>query len=320
MRKLSMVKLGVAGALAGTFALALTATGIGAPAAPADRVLGWRATLGNGDVTSFARVKDDGAPDAVGISISGAALASLPTEPSDQHHCVDRDGDGVTARATECIPTHEFVVPLPDAVSQRADVPFKWVLLNWNRQGHVPHGIYDLSHFDVHFYMAPIADIFAIGDGTCGPEFVDCEDFAVAKTPLPDNYMHPDFKDVDAVVPAMGNHLIDVGGPEFQGEPFTRTWIYGAYDGRVTFWEEMVSLAYLQTRPDSCADIKTPPAVGVSGYYPTQRCVRYDPAADAYIVSMEGFVYRAAEAPLLASDQPTGDELTSDVPQAGHRH
>ena len=187
-----MARWGVASALTATFAMALTAWGSGAPAGPADRVLGWRTQLGNGEVRSFAQVQENGAPGAVGIMISAAALASLPTEPSDHHHCVDRDGDGVTARATECIHTHEFVVPLPDAVSGRTDVPFKWVLLNWNKHGHVPPGIYDVPHFDVHFMMASIEDIFAIRDGTCGPEFVHCDDFAVAKTPVPAGLMLPD--------------------------------------------------------------------------------------------------------------------------------
>jgi len=31
----------------------------------------------------------------------------------------------------------------------------------------------------------------------------------------------------------MGNHLLDLTGPEFNKQPFTRTWIYGAYDGKV---------------------------------------------------------------------------------------
>ena len=38
--------------------------------------------------------------------------------------------------------------------------------------------------------------------------------------------MHADFKNVDAVVPAMGNHLIDPTSAEFNGKKFTRTWIY----------------------------------------------------------------------------------------------
>lgn len=298
MSKVWMTRWNVAMALAAGLALLVTATltaseGEASSGAP-NRVLGWQARLGDGEVRSFADVQETGAPRAVGIMISATALAGLPADPSDYHHCVDRDGDGVRARTSECAETHELAIPLPDAVNGRSDIPFKWVLVNWNRFGHVPSGIYDVPHFDVHFYMAPIQDVFAIRDGTCGPEYVDCEDFATAKTPLADGLMPPDFKDVDAVVPAMGNHLIDLSGAEFNGEPFTRTWIYGAFDGRVTFYEEMVALAYLRTRPDSCLPIESPPAVEVAGYYPTERCVRYDAGADAYIVSMEGFTYREA--------------------------
>jgi hypothetical protein len=285
---------GVAGALTAALALLLTASGSAAPDAAADRVLGWRAKLEHGEVASFAEVQGTGAPKSIGIMLSAEALSSLPSEHSDGHHCFDRDGDGVTARPAECFETHEFVIPLPDAVNRRDDVPFKWVLLNWNLHGHAPPGVYDVPHFDVHFYMTPIADVLAIRPGPCGPELVNCDDFAAAKMPLPAGLMHPDFSDVDAVAPAMGHHLIDLSGHEFHGEPFTRTWIYGVYGGRVTFYEEMVTLAYLLSRPDACATIKSPPAVAVGGFYPTQRCVRYDAVANAYVVSMEGFVYRDA--------------------------
>ncbi len=285
---------GLATALVSTIAVLLTAAGSAAPHAAPDRALGWRAALGAGEVSSFAEFQQTGTPKSIGIMISADALRSLPSEHSDGHHCFDRNGDGVTARPAECFETHEFAIPLPDDVSRRADVPFKWVLLNWNLHGHAPPGIYDVPHFDVHFYMMPIADAFAIRAGPCGPEFVDCDAFATAKKPLADGLMHPDFKDVDAVVPAMGNHLIDLTGPEFAGEPFTRTWIYGAYGGRVTFYEEMVANSYLLSRPDACLPIKSPPAVAVAGYYPTERCVRYEAATDAYIVSMERFVYREA--------------------------
>ncbi len=163
-----------------------------------------------------------------------------------------------------------------------------------------------MPHFDVHFHMAPIADVLAIGPGPCGPELVDCEAFATAKQPLPTDLMHPDFADVDAVAPAMGNHLIDLTGREFNGEPFTRTWIYGIYGGRVTFYEEMVTLAYLlKPAPDACAPIKSPPAVAVAGYYPTERCVRYEAGANAYVVAMDGFVYR--EASEATASRPIGE-------------
>jgi hypothetical protein len=275
-------------------AVATVSAGNGVPEASAKQARGWEMTLGNGRASSFATWNHTGVPTAVGIRISAEALASLSTDPSDHHHCVDKNGDGVIAHATECADTHEYVVPLPEAASQRDDMPFKWVLLNWNLRGHGPPGIYDVPHFDVHFMMAPIADIFAIRAGPCGPELVNCDDFATAKIPLTDGLMHPDFVDVDAVAPAMGNHLIDLSGAEFNGEPFTWSWIYGMYGGRVTFYEEMVSRAYLQTQPDSCRTIKTPPAVDVSGHYPTQQCVRYDGAGNEYVISMEQIEYRVA--------------------------
>jgi hypothetical protein len=284
----------VAGAVTTAAALLLTTSGSAARQDGTDRVTGWRAHLGNGAVSSFAQFDSTGAPRTVGIELSAAALASLPAESSDHHHCFDHDGDGATTNATECAHTHEFVIPLPDAISQRDDVPFKWVLLNWNQHGHMPPGIYDVPHFDVHFYMESIENVFAVHDGPCGPEFVNCDHFERGKTPVPDGLMHADFKDVDAVAPAMGNHLIDVTGHEFHGMPFTSSWIYGVYDGRVTFYEQMVARDYLLSRPNACTPIKSPPAVAVAGYYPTQRCVGYDAAADSYVVSMDEFAYREA--------------------------
>jgi hypothetical protein len=261
--------------------------------APVARQLGSQIALGNGTVSSYADVKSGGEPSAIGLVFSSTALDGLPASGGDHHHCVDRNKDGALDHATECIPTYEHVVPLPDAVARRGDVPFKWVLLNWNPVGHIPPGIYDVPHFDIHFFMEPIASVFALRSGFCGPEFFSCDQFEVAKQPVPANYMHPDFKDVDAAVPAMGNHLIDLTGPEFNQQPFTRSWIFGVYGGKVTFYEEMVTRSHLLSKPQTCAPIKSPHAVAVSGYYPTVSCIRYSPATEETTVSMEGFTLRA---------------------------
>jgi len=267
------------------------------PDAPGSgRALGAASELGDGVVTTYADFDAAGAPTAIGIAFSATALRGLPTTLSDGHHCFDGDGDGQIGGA-ECLATHDRVIPLPDRVARNAAIPFKWVLLNWNPSGHIPPGVYDLPHFDVHFYIDRIENVFAIEPGPCGPEMVRCDQFAVGRRQVPTNYMHPDFADVEAVVPAMGNHLIDLTGPEFNGQRFTRTWIFGTYDGRVTFYEEMVAVDYMLGRPDACFDIKSPPAVALSGYYPTRSCIRYDAAAAEYQVAMEGFVYREASPP-----------------------
>ena len=170
------------------------------------------------------------------------------------------------------------------------------MLLNWNPVGHIPPGIYDVAHFDIHFVMVPIADIFAIEAGPCGPERVRCDQFEIGRKPLPPNYVHADFRDVSAVVPAMGNHLIDVTAPEFNKQPFTHSWIYGVYDGKVIFYEQMVTREYLSGKPNGCTPIKSPKAVAVAGFYPTLSCMRSSPAGEI-TVSMEGFVFRDASPP-----------------------
>jgi len=253
--------------------------------------------IGAATVTTYAEFDASNAPTAIGLRYSANFFDELPTGTSDQHNCFDRNGDGTTAMPDECNMWYEYVVPLPSAVASRDDIPFKWALVNWNPVGHIPPGVYDVPHFDMHFYIAPIEDVFSIEPGPCGPEFVRCDQFAIATRPVPPNYVAPDYQDVQAVAPSMGNHLIDVTGPEFQGEPFTRSWIYGVYDGAVTYYEEMVTREFLLSHPNRCFPIKTTPEVAVAGYYPSTSCLRFDEATGDYTVSMEGFSRRDASPP-----------------------
>ena len=262
----------------------------------ASRMSGWQLKVGDGTVSSYAELESGGGPTAIGVVWSSSALEGLPND-SDDHRCLGRNKDGAKDADTKCQHTHEFVIPLPDGVSRRADIPFKWVLFNWNPVGHIPPGIYDAPHFDIHFEMGPIAEAFAIESGPCGPELVRCDQFRTARKPLPPNYMPPDYVDVEAVVPVMGNHLIDTSGPEFHQQPFTRSWIYGVYDGKVIFYEAMVTLSYLMSKPNGCQPIKAPKAVAVSGLYPTEYCVRHNATTGEYSVSMEKFSHRDASAP-----------------------
>ncbi len=131
--------------------------------------------------------------------------------------------------------------------------------------------------------------------GPCG-FFLDCEAFERATRPVPAKYVHPDQIDVGAAAARMGNHLINSQSPEIVDitQEFTHTWIIGAYDGHVTFWEAMITHEFIATRPDSCVPIGQPQAWETAGYYPTEYCVRYFEDDDAYTVSLEGLVLREA--------------------------
>jgi hypothetical protein len=272
----------------------------------AARVVGTPSSLGNGTVASYAELDGAGALKAIGVVFTAGALDALPMAPSDGHRCFDANNDSVIDLATECSAWHERVLPVPSEAGRRPDVPFKWALLNWNPHGHIPPGVYDKPHFDVHFYIEPIENIFALQRGTCGPEFLRCDQFALARKPVPRNYVPPNFQELGIAAPAMGNHLLDPTTSEFHGEPFKHTWIYGAYDGRVIFYEEMVDLRFMMSKPDACVPIQSPDAVALTGYYPTRSCIRYTPAKDEYTVSMEDFVLRKASPPGPVRDAASG--------------
>lgn len=168
----------------------------------------------------------------------------------------------------------------------------------WNPVSHGAHGIWDVPHVDIHFYLEPrTAHILAIRSGSCGPEFVDCVHWEVGRKPLPPNYMHPNFQ-MGAVVPAMGGHLRDQMDPVYnKTQPAIHSWLFGAYDSNVIFYEAMVTRAFLLSNPNTCFSIKSPKAVALSGFYPTVSRVRHDAKIGEYTVSIENFVLREASGP-----------------------
>lgn len=253
--------------------------------------------LGQGSLRTYTQTRDD-RPVALGVTFPASALRGLPTQVSDAKHCFDKNSDGELDLHTECSVGHEHVLDLPAAFEMGVDTPFRWSLTNWNPQGHVPAGVYDVPHFDFHFYIQPLKERNRIDPGPC-PVLTDCADYERAKVPVPAQYIHPDFEDLDAVEPAMGNHLIDLTGPEFNGEPFTHTWIYGTYDGEITFYEAMITKEWFDRQrvgenPDRCVPIKLPEAWRLGGWYPTEYCMEYRENRDDYTVALTRFAYRTA--------------------------
>jgi hypothetical protein len=96
---------------------------------PAARSLGWSTPLGKGTATTYAEFDKQGTPRAIGVVFSATALDGLPAA-SDQHRCHARTKEGAMDSSTKCQQSVEHALPLPDAAARRADIPFKWVLLN----------------------------------------------------------------------------------------------------------------------------------------------------------------------------------------------
>ena len=258
---------------------------------------GEHAQLGDGKITAYSQVVGS-KPVAVGMVMSDDALDGLPHDPpTDGKWCFDKDGDGTVDPMTECAGGYENQLDLNPRFVDKVDTPYTYVLNNWNVHGHTPPGVYDLPHFDVHFYLNADAERTAIRPGPC-PQLVNCDDYKLGKRMPADRYLAPDYADMDAVEPAMGNHLVDPTAPEFNGERFTHTWIYGVWNREVTFHEAMVTHETLDGLrsggDDVCREFKQPKGWQKSGWYPTSYCLRHRDNRDELTVSLEDFVYRQA--------------------------
>jgi hypothetical protein len=215
--------------------------------------------LGNGMAQAWVTENREGEPTSVGISISAGALVNLPEDEMKQ-----------------------YVLELP---KNKGSNFYTFIMLDWNPMGHEPEGIYDLAHFDVHFYIIPDEERLAMLPGN-----VDQFENLPSAEYVPAGYLRG-----PGAVPFMGVHWLDFGSPEWNGSTFTKTFIWGSYDGEFVFWEPMVTLDYLLTQPKSVTDIPQPSAFSRDGWYPTRYEVSYSAAGNQYIVALRDLQFRQGQ-------------------------
>lgn len=264
--------------------------------------LGDKRNMGDGYFQTYTQRNQDGTPWAIGIVFPASTLNNLPTEQYDGLNCFDINHDGTLQlhnpvsdganQTDECSGGHERELDFASA-DHKAIAPFKWALVNFQMHGHSPNHVYTVRHFDFHFYTQDVIERNFIRVGPCGL-LVDCDDFKKGMQPLPAGYVHPDYMSVGAVESRMGDHMIDRTAPEWNGGQFIETWMFGKYEGKLTFWEPMITVDYFKSKPMMCKDVKLPQLYREAGYYPSRYCIRYRQGRDEYTVSLEGFVYRTA--------------------------
>ena len=227
-------------------------------------IVGETKQLGNGTARSWLRVDANGKPTAIGVTFTEEALATVPKEPP---------------------PGEEGIAISLALPAQAASTPFKHIGLGWNPHGHEPEKIYDVAHLDFHFYMISDEERNAIsvaGDGLA----------RVMKEPaiefVPQGYIHAP----NSAVPKMGSHWINPLSQEFNGQPFSKTFLYGRHDGRLIFAEPMITRAFFEAKTNVTEAIKLPAQYQQRGYYPTKYSVRYDGATKEYTVALEGMTLR----------------------------
>lgn len=217
----------------------------------------------HGKAWTWVKLDKSGKPERVGITIDKAAMESL--DPGD-------GGGG-----------HNHANAISLAFHEKAGVtPFKHALLDWNPHGHEPAGVYDLPHFDYHFYMTSEQERMAI------PVFEQAQakfENYPATGYTPENYFP-----IPGGVPQMGVHWADATSGEMNGEEFTQTFLYGSYDGKVTFYEPMITKAFIDANTSFSRNFGVPTKFAQDGYYPTKMKIEKENGAVSVV--LEGFVYR----------------------------
>lgn len=225
---------------------------------------GTAVAMGGGKAVGYIKSDASGNPTEIGVRFGEAALNGLPATPT----------TGTM-----------YDIALPPSA---AKTPFDHISFDWNPIGHEPAGVYSVPHFDAHFYMQTMSAQHAIGlDDPKG------DIFPVAAM-LPTGYSTPPNVVPGRTIPMMGRHWTDPTSPEYQpGGSFSSTFIYGTYDGHVTFLEPMFTKAMLTNSVNFTAPIKQPQTYEKSGkYYPTKYTISYDAAAKEYVISLSDMMLR----------------------------
>jgi hypothetical protein len=271
--------------------------------ATTNRQYGPTQSLGGGTVRSYITLdsKNSNVPVEIGVAISETAMDNLPAAAPAMSSMPDH-----SAHANMAMAMNMYLLDLPS----QNPTPYKFVQFDWNPSGHEPAGVYDLPHFDFHFYTVPVSVRNSI---------VPTDPQYAAKAA---NYPAQDLRApfyIDAATPAgappaavtvpeMGLHWLDVRSPELQGmagkpqdfKAFTKTFIYGSWNGEFIFDEPMITKAYLlakktttdATLRDELIPVSTPTKRAKAGYYPNAYRITYDASAKEYRVALTQLVLR----------------------------
>ncbi|ELZ27273.1 hypothetical protein C474_18044 [Halogeometricum pallidum JCM 14848] len=234
--------------------------------------------MGDGKITTFSSVTPSSNPKYVGIHFAEGTLEGLP-------YAEDFESGDADGRKVHGFWSKPFNLDFPENTPD----PISYAGCGWNPQGHTPHGVYERPHFDLHYHIYEPKTVAGIGPGI------------IENLPdrnIPDGYR---LLEGGAIVPAMGAHLAPKDAPEFHGEEWTETLIWGVADvdgdGEYenTFIEPMITLDYFQNHLTGIEkrDISQPEVYPKDGYYPTTYTVR-DLGEGGYAVVMEDFEKRSA--------------------------
>jgi len=168
-------------------------------------------------------------------------------------------------------------------------LPFNHAYVAWKPAGHGPDGMYHHSHYDFHFAFITPSEMEAIvAVGELGQQ-IPPQGF------MPENWEPQVLADGSyASVAGQGVHWHFKDAPEWHGDEFTETFMWGSYAGENIFMEPMITLASLVGVSSFEEPIELPRCVKKSGFYPQVYGwkQRIDPSGKLFLdLYLRKFVY-----------------------------
>jgi hypothetical protein len=90
----------------------------------------------------------------------------------------------------------------------------------------------------------------------------------------------------------MGMHWVDPTSEELHGAPFTKTFIFGSWDGKLIFAEPMITKATIESKQTITTPIGVAKSYSQPGRYPTSYTIRWNETAKQYEVALTGLMAR----------------------------
>ncbi|MEX0911905.1 MAG: hypothetical protein WD031_00635 [Gemmatimonadota bacterium] len=242
----------------------------GVPSAPSSPSYGAPVQVGNGEARTYVMMQADRVVE-VGVAFTEQAMFGLPAGHGDH---------GEDATMAPVFVPHVLEMPRGNLT------PYRFVGLDWNPDGHEPHGIYGSPHFDFHFFTISRAERDAIVPAD--PHYAEKAANFPAPELIPAGYVDASalmgVEPGAAAVPLMGMHWLDTSSPELNGEPFSKTFIVGSWDGDVIFYEPMITRDFLMTKPNHARALPT----AKQGKMPSAYRVYWNAPTREYRVALEG--------------------------------
>ena len=110
--------------------------------------------MGDGRARSWANITHDDKMLEVGVEMTSGALTGLPEHPED------------FAASTFVLSLHQ---------KAKALTAFDHIVVNWNGHGHEPDHVFDVTHFDFHFYKISLDERLAIPPYEIAPAMFDAD-------------------------------------------------------------------------------------------------------------------------------------------------